>query len=47
MKVILTENAEENLWQIYKDHSDYSIEYADKAQCGFSPQLNSVCGSYV
>jgi len=32
MKVILTENAEENLWQIYRYHSDYSHDYADQFQ---------------
>jgi len=36
MKVILTENAEENLWQIYRYHSDYSIDYADKFQADLS-----------
>lgn len=32
MKVILTESAEENLWQIYRYHSDYSLDYADGFQ---------------
>jgi plasmid stabilization system protein ParE len=34
MKVILTENAEENLWQIYRYHSDYDEAYADTFQSG-------------
>lgn len=36
MKVILTESAEENLWQIYLYHSNYSIDYADKIQAELS-----------
>lgn len=32
MKVVLTENAEDNLWQIYQYHSDYSLDYADHFQ---------------
>ena len=32
MKVRITENAEENLWQIYRYHSDYSIDYAEQFQ---------------
>lgn len=32
MKVILTENAEDNLWQIYTYHADYSETYAETFQ---------------
>lgn len=36
MKVILTENAEENLWQIYRYHAGYSESYADAFQSGLT-----------
>jgi len=36
MEVILTKNAEENLWHIYRYHADYSFEYADKFQTDLS-----------
>lgn len=36
MKVILTENAEDNLWQIYRYHSDYSLDYADQFQAALT-----------
>ena len=36
MKVILTENAEENLWQIYRYHANYSETYADTFQSGLT-----------
>lgn len=32
MKVILTDNAEDNLWQIYRYHADYSEAYAETFQ---------------
>ncbi len=32
MKIHITENAEENLWQIYRYHADYSHDYADEFQ---------------
>ncbi len=32
MKIFLTENAEDNLWHIYKYHADYSHDYADEFQ---------------
>ncbi|MBL1430897.1 MAG: type II toxin-antitoxin system RelE/ParE family toxin [Robiginitomaculum sp.] len=32
MKIFLTENAEDNLWDIYKYHADYSHAYADEFQ---------------
>ena len=32
MKVRITENAEENLWQIYRYHAGYSVDYADEFQ---------------
>jgi len=32
MKIILTENAEDNLWQIYQYHGEYSHDYAEKFQ---------------
>ncbi len=36
MKVILTETAEENLWQIYSYHADYDAAYADSFQIELS-----------
>lgn len=36
MKVILTENAEENLWHIYRYHADYGSNYADQFQMELS-----------
>lgn len=36
MKIILTENAEENLWQIYRFHADYSLDYANQFQADLS-----------
>jgi plasmid stabilization system protein ParE len=41
MKVILTENAEENLWQIYNYHADYSEDYADQFQATISDFISS------
>ena len=32
MKVRITENAEENLWQIYRYHTGYSADYAEEFQ---------------
>lgn len=32
MKVRITENAEENLWQIYRYHAGYSTDYAEEFQ---------------
>jgi len=32
MKLFLTENAEGNLWHIYKYHADYSHAYAEEFQ---------------
>lgn len=53
MKVILTESAEENLWQIYRYHSDYNKAYADTFQSDLNdfiltslsqhPKLGTVC----
>jgi len=36
MKVKITENAEENLWQIYRYHAGYSLDYADEFQGAFN-----------
>ena len=35
MKVILTENAEDNLWAIYRYHTEYSEDYAEQFQDKF------------
>lgn len=35
MKVILTENAEDNLWTIYRYHAEYSEDYAEQFQGRF------------
>lgn len=32
MKIHITENAEKNLWQIYRYHADYSHSFADEFQ---------------
>lgn len=32
MKIRITENAEENLWLIYRYHADYSNDFADEFQ---------------
>lgn len=45
MKVILTETAEENLWQIYRYHAEYDIDYADSFQSKLSDFLFSILSS--
>lgn len=46
MKVILTETAEENLWQIYRYHADYDIDYADRFQSELSEFLFELLSSH-
>lgn len=36
MKVRITENAEDNLWQIYRYHAGYSANYAEEFQEAFN-----------
>jgi len=46
MRVFLTEHAEENLWQIYRYHADYSESYAESFQAELTDYIFSALSQH-